>query len=66
MRIHSLFVGAIMSDNKSNGTAKLCPYKILKDLPKVLPTDFVLPNLPSRCTWTSEKDQQSPHPKRSL
>lgn len=55
-----------MSETKLNGTTKLCPYKILKDLPKVLPADFVLPNLPSRCTWTSEKNQQSPHPKRTL
>lgn len=52
--------------SSSNGTPNLCPYKILKDLPKVLPVDFVLPNLPSKCTWTSDKNQQSPHAQRGL
>ncbi|KAG5683862.1 hypothetical protein PVAND_013124 [Polypedilum vanderplanki] len=66
-----------MSETKEkivNGTSaatkngQLCPYKILKDLPKVLPSDFILPNLPSRCTWTSDKNKQaaSPHPKRTF
>lgn len=58
-----------MSEAKSNGNSNnLCPYKILKDLPKVLPPDFILPNLPSKCTWTVDKTKQaeSPHAKRGL
>lgn len=58
----------IMSEVTTNGTANLCPYKILKDLPKVLPPDFILPNLPSKCTWTKDtaSTAASPHAKRTM
>lgn len=56
------------SEPLSNGNAPMCPAKILKSLPNVMPTDFVRPDLPSRCTWTKVKGEQppSPHTKRPL
>lgn len=56
------------SEPLTNGNAPLCPFKILKDLPNVMPVDFVRPDLPSKCTWTKVKDEQakSPHSKRQL
>jgi hypothetical protein len=54
------------SEPLSNGKAPLCPYKILKGLPNVMPADFVRPDQPSRCTWTKNKAEQkaTPHSKR--
>lgn len=54
------------NDEKVNGKKpQLCPYKILKDLPAVLPDNFVRPDQPSKCTWTKAKDNQvnNPHSK---
>ncbi|CRK96786.1 CLUMA_CG009942, isoform A [Clunio marinus] len=50
----------------SNGNLPLCPSKILKNLPNVLPADFVRPDLPSKCIWSKVKGEQSvsPHTKR--
>jgi hypothetical protein len=51
-----------------NGKPKICPYKILKDLPNVMPSDFIRPDLPSKCTWVNKKSEQSesPHTFRPL
>lgn len=56
------------SEPLSNGNARPCPFKILRSLPNVMPTDFVRPDLPSRCTWNQNKAEQtsSPHTKRQL
>lgn len=51
----------------ANG-ANICPMKVLKDVPNVMPANFVRPDLPSRCTWTLNKEDQtpSPHTKKPL
>lgn len=56
------------SEPFSNGNAHLCPAKILKGLPNVMPADFVRPDQPSKCTWTREKTEQqtTPHTQRPL
>lgn len=55
----------------TNGIAKKClkqqAYKSVTNIPATLEPDYSYPNLPSRCTWdTNEQDQVSPHTKRPL
>lgn len=49
-------------------SANICPAKVLKDVPNTMPENFVRPDLPSKCTWTVNKQVQkpSPHTKRPL
>lgn len=56
------------SEPLSNGNAPLCPAKILSGLPNVMPSDFVRPDLPSKCTWIKAKGEQpkTPHTQRPL
>lgn len=58
-----------MSEAQTNGTsARVCPIKMLKNLPVVMPENFVRPDQPSKCTWVKEKGEQpkNPHTKRQL
>jgi hypothetical protein len=59
---------ASTNDLYVNGKPKLCPYKILKDLPNVMPSNFIRPDLPSKCTWMKNKSEQptNPHTVRPL
>lgn len=56
--------------NGTNGTPPSCPthirYEAMENIPETLEPDFVFPDLPSKCTWSPNKDSVTPHSIRPL
>lgn len=61
----------ISSNGISSKKSSKCPahiqFKSAREFPDKLESDFVYPNLPSKCTWDrTQLDQLSPHTHRPL